>query len=52
MQHGFDYFILVDRDTDKRTRTYATSDAVPARALTAIGAPSWRYHRPGFGWRS
>ncbi len=27
VQHGFDYFILADRDTDRRTRTYATPSA-------------------------
>jgi hypothetical protein len=52
---GYDHFILVDRDTDRRTRTYATER--PGAYGFGYGAyggwgPSWRYRGRGFGWRS
>ncbi len=54
VQHGFDYFILADRDTDRRTRTYATPGAFGGgfrcRTLWLLG-PSWRYRGRGFCWR-
>ena len=49
VQNGFDNFVLVDRDTDKRTRTYVTSDPFRPGPYGYWGV-SWRYHRPGFGW--
>ncbi|HEX7655750.1 MAG TPA: hypothetical protein VF404_02020 [Sphingomonas sp.] len=49
VQNGYDNFVLVDRDTDKRTRTYVTGDPFRAGPYGYWGV-SWRYHRPGFGW--
>lgn len=58
VQHGDDHFILVDRDTDKQTRTYTTPGAGGFGAWGGWGpgfggwGPSWRYYGRGFGWRS
>jgi hypothetical protein len=49
VQQGFDYFILVDRNTDKRTRTYTTPGI---GGPYGYWGPSWRYRGRGFGWRS
>ena len=51
VQHGYDYFILADRDTDRRTRTYTTPSAFGPGPYGYWG-PSWRYRGRGFGWRS
>lgn len=51
VQHGFDHFILVDRNTDKHTRTYTTPGAFGPGPYGYWG-PSWRYRGRGFGWRS
>lgn len=55
VQHGFDYFILADRDTDRRTRTYTTPGAFGGgfgAGPYGYWGPSWRYRGRGFGWRS
>jgi hypothetical protein len=49
LQNGYDYFQLVDRDTDRRTRTYVTQDPFRPGPWGYWGV-SWRFHRPGFGW--
>ncbi len=52
-QHG-DYFIMADRNTDHRSRTYTT----PSFGAGSYGGwggywgPSWRYFGRGYGWRS
>ena len=53
VQHGYDYFILSDRQTDKRTRTY-TSPGPGAFGPGPYGywGASWRYRGRGFGWRN
>jgi hypothetical protein len=63
LQQGFDYFVMADRDTKLRSRTYSTPDAFgggfggfggPGWGYGGFGGywgPSWRYHG-GFGWRS
>lgn len=51
VQHGFDYFILADRNTDKHTHTYTTPGAFGPGPYGYWG-PSWRYRGRGFGWRS
>lgn len=54
LENGFDYFVMVQRDTDRQARTYSTP------ALGGIGAyggwggywgPSWGFYGRGFGWR-
>jgi len=51
VQQGFDHFILADRNTDKRTRTYTTPSAFGPGPYGYWGA-SWRFRGRGFGWRS
>lgn len=63
LQQGYDYFLMVDRDTKLRSRTYSTPDGFgdgfgggfgPGWGYGGFGGywgPSWRYHG-GFGWRS
>jgi hypothetical protein len=57
LESGNDHFILVDRDTDKQTRTYATPGLGYGGGFGGgFGyghwSPSWRYYGRGFGWRS
>lgn len=49
-QGGFDYFVLVNRDTETRTSTYLEPgfDNGP----WGYWHPYWRWYRPRFGWRS
>jgi hypothetical protein len=49
VQNGYDTFQLVDRNTDRRTRTYVTGDPFRPGPWGYWGV-SWRFHRPGFGW--
>lgn len=50
VQHGFDHFILVTKDTETRTDTYRTSGF--SSGPWGGWSPYWRYYRPRFGWRS
>lgn len=58
LSSGYDYFILSNRDTDLRSRTYSTPGFGGGfgygGGYGAFGGwgPSWRYHGRGFGWRS
>ena len=61
VQQGGTYFILADRDTDRQTRTYATTIGGGFGGYSGFGGfggrfggwgPSWRYYGRGFGWRS
>ncbi len=55
VQRGFDYFILADRDVDKKSRTYTTPGIGGGYGYGFGGGywgPSWRYRGRGFGWRS
>lgn len=58
VQNGGDYFVLADRDTEKKTQTYATPGIGGGFGSGFYGSPwggwgpSWRYYRPRFGWRS
>ncbi|MEG3180505.1 CC0125/CC1285 family lipoprotein [Sphingomonas sp. LT1P40] len=49
VERGFDYFILSDRDTEKKTRTYV--DRPFSAGAWGGWGPSWRYYRPRYGWR-
>ena len=66
LETGGDHFIMVDRDTDKQTRTYTTPGVGGFGGFGGFGggwgfgglggpwggwAPGWRFHGPGFGWR-
>lgn len=50
LQNGYDYFVMVDRSTDRQAQTYST----PGMGFGFGGGwgPSWRYYGRGFGWRS
>ncbi len=54
LQSGYDYFLLANRDTEKKTQTYAT----PGVGGAGFGGPwgfwnpYWRYYSPRWGWRS
>lgn len=49
LQQGYDYFVLSNRDTEKRTRTYATTDPFWGGPY-GYWHPSWRYYSPRWGW--
>jgi len=53
VQSGFDWFAIVDRDTDKKVRTYVEPDPFyrPWYGSYGFWRPSWRYYGRGFGWR-
>ena len=57
VQNGGDYFVMVDRDTDRQTRTYTTPGIGGGfgggwgRFGGGLWGPSWRYYGRGFGWR-
>ncbi len=51
LQHGDDYFVLADRDTDKQTRTYATPGFGYYGPGWGYWGASWRFHGRGWGWR-
>ena len=48
-ERGFDWFAMVDRNTDKRTSTYV--DRPFGGGPYGYWGPSWRYRGRGFGWR-
>lgn len=52
LQNGYDYFVLADRDTEKRTdiiREPGAWDTGP----WGYWSPSWRFYRgPRWGWRT
>lgn len=49
---GYDWFTLVERATDRKSRTYV--DPGPAYGPYGYGywRPYWRYYGPRMGWRS
>jgi hypothetical protein len=50
LNQGFDWFEMVDRNTDKHVTTWADPD--PFYGAYGFGwHPYWRYYRHGFGWR-
>ena len=49
VEKGFDYFVLVNRDTEKKSRTVVDSDPFYSGPWGYWG-PSWHYYRRGFGW--
>lgn len=54
VQNGYDWFQVVDRDTDKKTRTYVEPDPMyrPWYGGYGFWRPAWRYYGGGFGWRT
>ena len=53
VQNGYDWFAIVQRDTDKQSRTYVEPDPLyhPWYGGYGMWRPSWRYYGGGFGWR-
>ncbi len=55
LQNGYDYFVMVDRSTDRQAQTYSTPGPGWGGGWGGWGAgwgPSWRYYGRGFGWRA
>jgi hypothetical protein len=54
IQNGYDWFALVDRNTDRKTRTYVEPDPFYQPWYGGYGywRPYWRYSGAGYGWRS
>jgi len=50
VSHGYDWFVMADRDTERKTRT--TIDRPFSTGLYGYWGPSWRYSGRGFGWRT
>ncbi len=50
VEQGGDYFILSDRDTEKKSRTYV--DRPFSAGPWGYWGPSWRFYGPRYGWRS
>ncbi|MHA6719479.1 CC0125/CC1285 family lipoprotein [Sphingomonas sp. RS6] len=51
LQNGYDYFILSDRETEKKTQTYATP-GLGGAGPWGFWNPYWRYYSPRWGWRT
>ena len=55
LQNGADWFAIVDRNTERNTRSYVEPDPL-YRPWYGSGfgywRPSWRYRTRGFGWRT
>jgi hypothetical protein len=49
VNEGYDWFALVDRSTDRTTRTYV--DPRPFGPAYGYWRPSWRYYGASWGWR-
>ena len=50
LQNDFDYFVMADRDTDRRTRTY-TTPGIGYGGFGGYWGPSWNFYGRGYGWR-
>jgi hypothetical protein len=46
---GYDWFVMADRDTEKKSRT--TIDRPLSPGPYGYWGPTWRYRGGGFGWR-
>ena len=53
VQSGYDWFAIVERDTDKKTSTYVQPDPLyrPWYGSYGFWRPAWRYYGRGYGWR-
>jgi hypothetical protein len=54
VQNGYDWFSVVDRNTDRKTSTYVEPDPLYSPWYGGYGywRPYWRYYGGGFGWRT
>lgn len=48
-QQGFDYFVMADRDTDKKSRTYVNDFGANYGGFGGYWGPSWRFYGRGYG---
>ncbi|HRD45625.1 MAG TPA: hypothetical protein PLF78_03985 [Caulobacter sp.] len=48
---GYDWFTLVERDTDRKARTYVDPPSYGPYGAYGWWRPSWRYYGPTWGWR-
>ena len=52
VENGYDFFVMVQRDTDRQARTYSTTPAFgPYGGWGGYWGPSWGFYGRGFGWR-
>ncbi|UVO49555.1 hypothetical protein M0208_03145 [Sphingomonas sp. SUN019] len=54
LQNGYDYFVMVDRDTDRQARTYSTGfggGGFGGGFGNGYWGPSWGFYGRGYGWR-
>ena len=55
LQNGFDYFVMVQRDTDRQARTYSTGGyggfGGGYGGYGGYWGPSWNFYGRGYGWR-
>lgn len=55
VQQGYDWFSIVERNTDKNVRTYVEPDPFYSPwygPSYGYWRPSWRYYGGGYGWRT
>jgi hypothetical protein len=59
LEHGYDYFVMANRDTDRQQQVYSTpgfgagfGPGFRGYGFGGLWGPSWRYYGRGFGWRS
>ena len=50
LQHGYDWFEMADRQTEKKSNSYIDHPFGPGP--WGYWGPTWRYYGGGFGWRS
>lgn len=51
LQRGYDYFVTVERDTDRQTRTYTTPGFGGYGGFGPYWGPAWSFYGRGFGYR-
>lgn len=49
LERGYDWFVMADRDTERRTRTYVDRPFGPGP--WGWWGPRWSYYGRGIGWR-
>lgn len=52
VSEGGDWFSLVERQTDRKARTYAEPDPMGGLGGYGYWRPYWRYYGPRWGWRA
>jgi hypothetical protein len=52
VEQGYDWFNLVDRNTERETHTYVNSFYSPWYGGYGYWRPYWRYYGGGYGWRT